>query len=284
MNSFSIVTIVYNDVAHIKETMDSVVNQSYRNIEYILVDGRSSDGTKEEIYNYISSCATITQEDIEKDRFYLEATHKLYPTLTFKFLSKKDKGIYDAMNKGIALATKEWINFMNCGDRFYNLDVLQKIAENKINGCNVIYGDTEVFYTDQNLGIIKVAPSNIQESLKKFGVNLIHQSMFFKTQIHKNLPYNTQNYKIASDYDLIYRFFHEGHSFQALPLIVSIFHTGGSSDIYGILRTNESFRILKQYNPNICQTFAYYLFALCKKITKKYLPSKFLKKMITLQK
>lgn len=280
---FSIVTIVYNDVTHIKETMESVINQSYKNTEYILVDGWSNDGTKEAIMEYLFSCATITLENQEKNRFYLEATHNAYPTLTFKFLSERDRGIYDAMNKGIALASKEWINFMNCGDYFYHSNVLYNIAESNIEGYDVIYGNTEIFYTDQNLAIIKIAPSIIQDSLKKFGANLIHQSIFFKTHIHKHLLYNTQDYKIASDYDLIYRFYSKGHSFHALPLTVSIFHTGGSSDIYGILRTNESFSIAKQYGSNIPQIFAYYLFALCKKIAKNYFPSKLLKKLLALQ-
>lgn len=283
MCSFSIVTIVYNDVTHIKETIDSVVNQSYKNIEYILIDGGSSDGTKEKIYDYISSYAVITQKTIEEDCLYLEASHKIYSTFTFKFLSEKDRGIYDAMNKGVSLASKKWINFMNCGDCFYNLDVLKKIIESKIEDYDVIYGNTKISYTDQDFSLIKVAPSIIQDSLKKFGANLIHQSIFFKTHIHKHLLYNTQDYKIASDYDLIYRFYSKGHSFHALPLTVSIFHTGGSSDIYGILRTNESFSIAKQYGSNIPQIFAYYLFALCKKIAKNYFPSKLLKKLLALQ-
>lgn len=117
----SIITVVYNDIAHIVETLDSVTTQDYPQIEYIIIDGASSDGTREKIMEYIASNADVdSRENTEsQSRIYLEATHR-EKNFTFKFLSEADSGIYDAMNKGIYLATGEWCNFMNCGDRFYN--------------------------------------------------------------------------------------------------------------------------------------------------------------------
>lgn len=115
----SIITIVYNDLSHILETMDSVIEQDYPYIEYILIDGASTDGTKQAIKSKIISLAHIKCDDEEVEKSYLEATHSKKPNFYFKFLSQKDNGIYDAMNKGIDLATGEWCNFMNCGDRFY---------------------------------------------------------------------------------------------------------------------------------------------------------------------
>lgn len=115
----SIVTIVYNDISHILETMDSVINQDYPCIEYILIDGASTDGTKQAIESKITSLARIDRHEEEADKSYLEATHTKKANFRFKFLSQKDNGIYDAMNKGVDLATGEWCNFMNCGDRFY---------------------------------------------------------------------------------------------------------------------------------------------------------------------
>ncbi len=145
--TLSIITIVYNGKSHIIETMESIINQTYKHIEYIIIDGASNDGTKELIESKIKSIAYITKESIQDSslescinnkmqcnsidsnhfRFYLEATHKDNPNFTFKFLSQKDNGIYDAMNKGIDLATGEWCNFMNCGDRFYNKDSIKNL-------------------------------------------------------------------------------------------------------------------------------------------------------------
>lgn len=282
MTSFSIVTVVYNDISHIIETMDSVVGQSYKQIEYILIDGGSTDGTKEKINEYISSCANITIEDIGLQRHYLEATHKDYPTFTFKFLSEKDAGIYDAMNKGIALATKEWVNFMNCGDRFYNSNILEKIAQNDIKQYDVIYGNTEIAYTDQNISIIKDAPQNIKKSLIKFGSNLIHQSVFFKTSIHKKNLYNTQDYRLASDYELIYRLFSQNFTFHHMPITISIFHTGGSSDIYAHKRTKESLSIAIFYQKAYLLPILIFCFAEIKKVIKIYFPKTITKEILKL--
>lgn len=272
MTSFSIVTIVYNDVTHIKETMESVISQSHKNIEYILVDGGSNDGTKEVIIELISSCATITLQEQQENKIYLEATHNAYPTLIFKFSSERDKGIYDAMNKGIALASREWINFMNCGDRFYDLEVLQKVANENIEQYDVVYGDTEVAYTDQNLSVIKTAPKNIETSLKRFGANVIHQSMFFKTSIHKQHPYDIQDYKIANDYELIYRLFDNHLSFCKISLVISVFHTGGASDMYAHTRTKESLKIAIFYQKSYLLPILIFCFAEIKKIAKIYFP------------
>lgn len=284
MATYSIITIVHNDVLHIEETMNSVTRQSYKEIEYILIDGDSKDGTKEVIRNYLQTHAQIIHQESGDGKIYIEATHSQHPTLTFKFLSQKDKGIYDAMNKGIALATKEWINFMNCGDWFYNSNVLESVRKINKKDYDLIIGNTEVIYGDQNLSIVKTAPQNAEKSLKRFGANIIHQSIFFKTQIHQQYLYNTQDYKLASDYELIYKLFDQQFSFCFIPVIVSSFHTGGSSDVYGVLRTNESFVIAKKYGKFFPYTCFYYLFALSKKLAKLYMPSALLKKILASQK
>lgn len=123
----SIITIVYNDLSHIIETMDSVISQDYPCIEYILIDGASTDGTKQAIESKITSIARIEHHEEEVGKSYLEAIHAENPNFHFKFLSQKDDGIYDAMNKGIDLATGEWCNFMNCGDRFYTQNSVREL-------------------------------------------------------------------------------------------------------------------------------------------------------------
>ena len=97
----SIITVVFNGEKYLEETIQSVINQTYSNVEYIIIDGGSSDGTLDIIKKY--------EERIDY------------------WVSEKDKGIYDAMNKGIDVASGEWINFMNAGDGFYADDVLDKI-------------------------------------------------------------------------------------------------------------------------------------------------------------
>ncbi|RDU72129.1 glycosyltransferase family 2 protein [Helicobacter brantae] len=286
MTSFSIVTIVYNDVAHIKETMESVINQSYKNTEYILVDGWSNDGTKEVIMEYLFSCATITLENQEKDRFYLEATHNAYPTLTFKFLSERDRGIYDAMNKGIALASKEWINFMNCGDRFYDLEVLQKVTNENIEQYDVVYGDLMIYYKDENTHFFKKTSHDLNK-LYAFFYHFGHPNCFVKNPIAKDNLFNT-DFKLSADYDLIYRLFIQKKRFLFINHVVATFTSGGASDTQGFRSLKEALKISLFYNQNSnvmrIKIYLFYLFALIKKIIKLYMPKSATKILLRLRK
>ncbi|MDO7743187.1 MAG: glycosyltransferase, partial [Pedobacter sp.] len=114
----SVITIVYNNVRDIERTMLSVLNQTYQNIEYIIIDGLSNDGTKDIIYKY-------------KERLA-------------QFISEKDKGIYDAMNKGLALATGDYVLFMNSGDEIYALETVSTIFATAPN-ADIYYGETEMY-------------------------------------------------------------------------------------------------------------------------------------------
>ena len=110
----SIVTVCYNAEKDIEKTIHSVINQTYDNIEYIVIDGGSNDGTLSMINKYASKID--------------------------KIISEPDKGIYDAMNKGITLAKGDWINFMNAGDSYVDADVLKLVSDNINNNCDIIYG------------------------------------------------------------------------------------------------------------------------------------------------
>lgn len=103
MEKVSVITVVFNDVKHIKGTMESFFSQTYENKEYIVIDGGSTDGTKEIIERYADRLAY--------------------------WCSEPDGGIYDAMNKGISHATGGWINFLNCGDRFCADDTIEKVMD-----------------------------------------------------------------------------------------------------------------------------------------------------------
>lgn len=275
MTSFSIVTVIYNDISHIIETMNSVVGQSYKQIEYILIDGGSTDGTKEKIIEYISSCANITIEDIGPQRYYLEAIHREYPTFTFKFLSEKDTGIFDAMNKGIALATKKWTNFLNCGDRFYDLNVLEQIDIKKNQRYDVLYGDMEVAYIDQNIKIIRKTshnPDKLYALFAYFG----HPNCFVKTKILKLNSFNLK-YKLSADYDLIYRLYQKGFMFGFTDIVIATFFSGGASDKKASQSLKEALDIALLYNKKNKKTririYLFYWFAKFKKIIKLYFPS-----------
>ena len=240
----SIITIVYNDKNHIKETMDSVIYQDYPCIEYIIIDGGSNDGTKEYIESYISTLCDITHKD--EGRFYMEATHHTKANFVFKFLSQKDSGIYDAMNKGIDLATGEWCNFMNCGDRFYSHSTIRELFD-KLRGINntnigVIYGDTQLIYDSTHSKILYA--SNAPHT---YHHRFIHQSAFIATSLMKTYKYDI-SFIFAGDTDFFTKAYNNGAIFTYIPLIISSFSLQGISSSLSWQMFKEDCRIGYKYN------------------------------------
>lgn len=246
----SIITVVYNDAAHIIETMDSVIHQTYSHIEYILIDGASSDGTTESIESKIASIASITHRRESEDSLYLEARLDSNPDFSFKFLSERDTGIYDAMNKGIDLATGEWCNFMNCGDRFFNLQVLEQIVSalgNMGRGLpSVLYGDTQVIYDKQNTKIVYAAPSE-RRNVHKYSPRFIHQSAFVALPIMRQYKYN-KHFKISGDKEFFTKIYNKGYKFEYIECIISVFNVDGISNKLSWRIFIEDCRVGAAYN------------------------------------
>lgn len=182
----SIVTVSYNAALTIEATILSVIEQSYANIEYIIIDGGSTDGTLEIIKKY---------------------AHKIS-----YWVSEPDKGIYDAMNKGIDLAHGEWINFMNAGDEFYDNQVLSYIFNQKIpDSYSLVYGKTLFIYSE-----------NCQEVRNRNNKYMpaCHQSIFTRTSDMKNHKFDLK-YKIAADYNYFYSLFFRNENYLYVDYIIS---------------------------------------------------------------
>lgn len=250
----SVVSVVYNDVAHIVETMDSVVGQDYPQIEYIIIDGASNDGTREKIMEYIASNADVDSKKCEEQngRIYLEATHR-EKNLHFKFLSERDSGIYDAMNKGIDLATGQWCNFMNCGDRFYSNNTILELftrffvmhggGARHSNFANfIIYGDSQLIYDERHSKILYASTKP-----HKYHHHFIHQSAFIATPLMRAYRYDT-SFKIAGDTDFFAKAYNNGVSFYHIPLVVSSFSLEGVSSHLSWQMFKEDCQIGYKYN------------------------------------
>jgi len=148
----TIITVVFNGEEFIEETIKSVINQTYENIEYVIIDGNSTDSTLKII--------------------------KKYQNKISKLISESDKGIYDAMNKGIDLATGDWINFLNAGDSFVKNDILEKIFTLNLKDHTLVYGD--IIAIRENGEKIDVKAINLKNdsSIKK-GMKVCHQAIFY---------------------------------------------------------------------------------------------------------
>ena len=184
----TIITVCYNASSTIEQTILSVLNQTYSNIEYIIIDGNSTDGTVDTIKKYEN-----------------KITH---------WISEPDKGIYDAMNKGIKSASGEWINFMNSGDTFYSNTILNDIFHNSFIPFDVIYGNTNYVYSYGN--IIRKAGNVTSNNYMPF----THQSSFVKTSLLKSLGFDYQ-YKICADRDFFHKIFLDKKKFKNINLTIS---------------------------------------------------------------
>lgn len=193
----TIVTVCYNAEAVIEKTIQSVLGQTYDSIEYIIVDGCSTDGTLAIIEKY-------------KDRIS-------------KVISEPDDGIYDAMNKGIHLATGKWIQFLNAGDTFFSEGTLARIFKSDYK-ADVIYGDCKVL---SSLGTYILLSRPI-DTITSGEVNFCHQSAFVRTILMKERLFDLR-YKVCADYAFFYRVWKENHRFQYITEVVSVYDISGGS-------------------------------------------------------
>lgn len=215
----SVITIVFNNAKDIERTVLSVLNQSYKNIEYIVIDGASTDGTLNIIKKYENRLA--------------------------KLISEKDKGIYDAMNKGLALATGDYVLFMNSGDEIYELDTVEKVFATTPN-ADIYYGETEMYDENWNsLGQRRhSAPKHFNWQSFKYGMNISHQAIYIKRSLTE--PYDLQ-YKYSADIDWIIKIAKKASNIVNTHLYVAKYLVGGMSKQKHRESLKERFKIFSHY-------------------------------------
>jgi glycosyltransferase involved in cell wall biosynthesis len=231
MTKISVITVVYNGINLIEKTIKSVLDQSYLNIEYIIIDGNSNDGTKDILNKYV--------------KFQ-----------NVKIYSEKDNGIYDAMNKGIQFSSGDWVLFLNAGDTFFTNDIIDNIfGGNKINFINFefLYGDVNVIYSNFNR-IIKAGDIN---NIWK-GMQFSHQSVFIKNTYHKNKLYNIK-YKVVADFNFIFNSYIENAKFLYLNKVISNTIIGGISDKNRFSTFLSTFNIILKKRKNI-KIYMFFIF------------------------
>jgi glycosyltransferase involved in cell wall biosynthesis len=225
----SVITVVYNNASTIKSALDSVVAQTYKNIEYVVIDGGSTDGTYEILKEYYSAGKINI------------------------LISEKDRGIYDAMNKGIVNCTGEIIGILNSDDIYASSDVIQKVADKfKSTQCEGLYGDLVYVKQDDVSKVVRYWKSG------KFKANQFlngwmppHPTFFVLKSVYQNYGVFDTRLRISADYELMLRLIHR-HKIKVsyLSEVLVQMRTGGASNkmVKSRIRANYEDRISWRIN------------------------------------
>lgn len=218
---FSIITVNFNNKEGLLRTIESVINQTFRDFEFIVIDGGSTDGSAELLKEYDSQINY--------------------------WVSEKDGGIYQGMNKGIAKATGDYLNFMNSGDCFFNENVLDNINNRNLSS-DIIVGKDYHYNSKTKQGFSTILPSRI--SMLTFYIQTLpHQSSFFKKELFNDTLYD-ESLKIVADIKFyIQKICIEGCSVKLIDDIVCRREPDGISKSYNEQRIAEHQRILATYLP-----------------------------------
>ena len=205
----SIITITYNSAITLRDTMEAVLSQTSKNIEYIVVDGAYKDDTVKIIKEYES-------------KFNGQ----------MRWVSEPDKGLYDAMNKGIRMATGDIVGIINSDDFYHRTDVIAKVVEGfQENGIEAIYGDVR-FVNPDNLDktVRYYSSKHFSPQLFRYGFMPAHPTFFTYRRYFEEFGYYKTDYKIAADYELLIRFLYT-HKLKSkyLPLDFMKMRMGGTS-------------------------------------------------------
>lgn len=217
---FTIITVCYNSEGTIQRTITSVLNQSFQNYEYIIIDGNSTDNT-------------IKVIESNKSKF----------NGRLKYLSEADEGIYFAMNKGISMAKGKYIGLINSDD-WYEENTLEIIYKNYEQEP-----DTDIFY-----GLMKFYKNNRYYKTESFHHDfleeecLTHPTCFVKNEIYKNVGLFDTKYSLASDYDFLLKCKNKNSNFRFIPQILANFSWDGSTIVHLLKSKREALKIKHKYS------------------------------------
>ena len=234
----SIITITYNASRWLEQTILSILSQSYSNIEYIIIDGGSTDGTVDIVKQYASGISY--------------------------WVSEPDKGIYDAMNKGLQKATGDYVWFINAGDSLYTSDTVQRVVslvQKKKVLPDIIYGETSIIDEDGNSqGRRRLkAPDKLSWKSFRMGMLVCHQSFITKRTI---APLYDLTYRYSSDFDWCIRCMKQAKSIYNTRMILSNFLEGGVSTTQRKASLKERYDVMCKYYGTVSTSLLHVWFAM----------------------
>lgn len=243
MKSISIITVCFNSEKTILKTIESVLNQNFTNFEYIIIDGKSSDST-------LKIITSFEQKFLERG-------------IAYKFISEQDKGIYDAMNKGIKLSNGNLIGLLNSDD-WYELGTLQ-IVNNEFLKSNLdfVHGNMRLYSKEKKV-IKELKPKGKEVVNRK--MPFFHPTSFARKKVYEELGLYSLNYKICSDYDFMIRVIKNNFKIVYVDKVLTNFTEGGISttNVKGALLESHVIRVNNGYHKLISKFYYYVETIICK--------------------
>ncbi len=233
----TVVTVVLNGAEHIESTIRSVIGQDYPDIEYLIIDGGSTDGTLDIIKRHKARIAGI--------------------------ISEPDNGLYDAMNKAAAVAKGEWILFMNAGDTFYSDSVLSGIFSNDVRDFDLIYGDTVFRYAS---GLQTLVRARALDTIWKC-MPIFHQAMIVRTDIMKRHPFSPGN--LSADHEFLWKCLKEGRRMHNTGMVIPVYLDGGVSARKSIEVLKSRWRNAMKLSPSPW-IYLYYVYCYLKQSFRNF--------------
>ena len=237
----SIITITFNSAKTLQRALDSVQSQSYGNIEHVIVDGASTDGTRAMIETYAAKNPNV------------------------RWISEKDDGIYNAINKGIRMATGDIIGFLHSDDIFNSSDSIEQIAAVFETGnVDVVYGDLQ--YCRAGKVVRKWNSNSFNPRSLKYGWMPPHPTVYVRREVYEQVGPYDEWFRISADYDMMLRIFKSNYTTHYIPSILVSMETGGASNKdtrARLSKTQEDYLVLKKNHVG-----AGLLTVLCKQLRK----------------
>lgn len=239
MITFSVVTITYNAAAVLRPTLDSVMMQDYPNVEHLIIDGASTDKT-------LAIAKAYQKQSDEAENGHV-----------VKIQSEPDKGLYDAMNKGLRLATGDYIVFMNAGDRFPEADTLDKVMLAAVVGDGeerpaVLFGNTDIIDDKGNFLYHRrlSPPERLTWRSFRYGMVVCHQAFYARIDIARSLPYDT-TFRYSADVDWCIRVMKEGERqhllLRNIHAVVANYMEEGQTTIHHKDSLKERFEVMRRH-------------------------------------
>lgn len=259
MIKFTIITCTYNASDVLRRTLESVMEQDYISVEHLIIDGKSKDNS------------VLISKRYKEDNDTANTGHEVIIS------SEPDMGLYDAMNKGIARATGDYLVFLNAGDCFHSKDTLSYVAscvgENEVLPA-VLYGDTDI--VDDNGNFIRprrlVPPEKLSWRSFRNGMLVCHQSFYARADIAKTILYDFASYRLSADVDWCIRIMKEGQK-RGLPLrrvhaVLTDYLDGGMSVKNHKASLKERFMVMRKHY-GLITTIVMHCFFIFRAVIKK---------------